>query len=81
MEEGALLARRLAGHLFTVWKDEASIAGPRGSDERNVSSKRNRHSQIEYPPFSAIPVFLLVALILRLTSLAERSRSIFNFFF
>lgn len=33
---------------------------PRGSDERNVSSKRNRHLQIEYPPSSTI--FLLMML-------------------
>lgn len=51
-----LLGRRLTGHLFMVWKDEASIVGSRGSDERNVSPKRNRHLQIEYPPSSIIPL-------------------------
>lgn len=56
-EGGALLARRLAGYLFTVWEDEVSIAGPRGSDERNVSPKRNRYLQIEYPPSVVSPFF------------------------
>lgn len=60
---GVLLGCRLASHLFTVWKNEASIAGPRGSDERNVSSKRNRHLQIEYPPSSTTPVLLLLMML------------------
>lgn len=55
--EGRFLARRLAGYLFTVWEDEVSIVGPRGSDERNVSPKRNRHLQIEYPSPAMPPFF------------------------